>query len=91
MGIHIHTQAQTLLQPKLVALYTLFSSPKSLHCCDCMLDLTVIFFFPSVLSCGLNVKLRGSWEVLHFLPEVLTPVLLCCFRTRGLETGNGGG
>lgn len=45
MGIHIHTQAQTLLQPKLVALYTLFSSPKSLHCCDCMLDLTVIFFF----------------------------------------------
>lgn len=54
MGIYIHTQARILLQPKLVALYTLFSSPKSLHCCDCMLDLTVIFFFPSVLSCGLK-------------------------------------
>lgn len=55
-----------------------------------MLDLGVIFFF-SVLSCGLNVKLRGSWEVLHFPAEVLTPVLLCCFRTGGLEAGNGGG
>lgn len=43
MGIYIHTQVRILLQPKLVALYT-FSSPKSLHCCDCMLDLTVIFF-----------------------------------------------
>lgn len=50
-----------------------------------MLDLTVIFFFPSVLSCGLNVKLRGSWEVLHFSRKFSVLFLLCCFRTRGLE------
>ena len=78
-----------LVQPKLVALYTLFSYPKSLHCWDCMFYLGVVF--SPVLSCGLNSKSGGSWDVLHSPAEVLTPVLLCCFRTGGLEAGNGDG
>ena len=41
---YTYTHMRISVQPKLVALYTLFSYPKSLHCWDCMFYLGVVFF-----------------------------------------------
>lgn len=75
---YTYTHTWILLQPKLVALYMLFSYPKSWHCCDDWILLWVFFFAGG--SYGLNVKVRGIWKIVHSSTELLTAVYVVLFQ-----------